>query len=169
MPQETSRTNEKAAPVVIAYDGSDAARRAIREAAELFGSRRALVLTVWEPGLAYQAAAESWGMAQGPVVSSAIDPELSKELDDELHAQADRVARDGAELARSLGLQSEPLAVAEAGAAADAIVELARRRAVAAIVVGSRGLSGLRARLEGSTSSRVLKHSPCPVLVVHDD
>jgi nucleotide-binding universal stress UspA family protein len=36
-------------------------------------------------------------------------------------------------------------------------------------VVGSRGLTGLRARLEGSTSNAVLKHAPCPVVVVHDD
>jgi nucleotide-binding universal stress UspA family protein len=53
--------------------------------------------------------------------------------------------------------------------AADAIVELARERGVAAIVIGSRGLTGLRARLEGSTSSAVLKHASCPVLVVHHD
>jgi nucleotide-binding universal stress UspA family protein len=169
MSQETSRTNEETARIVIAYDGSDAARRAIQEAAGLFGSRRVLVLTVWEPGLAYQAAVESWGMTPGAIGPPPVDPELTKELDDELHARAERVARDGAELARSLGLQAEPLAVAEEGAVADAIVELARRRAVAAIVVGSRGLSGLRARLEGSTSSVVLKHAPCPVLVVHDD
>ena len=39
-------------PIVIAYDGSDAARAAVNEAAALFGSRHAIVLTVWEPGLA---------------------------------------------------------------------------------------------------------------------
>jgi nucleotide-binding universal stress UspA family protein len=72
-------------------------------------------------------------------------------------------------LAKSLGLQAEALAVADVGHVADAIVELARERDVAAIVVGSRGLSGLRARLEGSTSNAILKHSPCPVLTVHDD
>ena len=43
------------APVLIAYDGSDTARRAVREAGKLFGSRQALVVTVWEPALAYEA------------------------------------------------------------------------------------------------------------------
>ncbi len=52
---------------------------------------------------------------------------------------------------------------------ADTIVGLAQKRGVAAIVVGSRGLKGLRARLEGSTSNAVLRHAPCPVVVVHDD
>jgi nucleotide-binding universal stress UspA family protein len=46
---------------------------------------------------------------------------------------------------------------------------MARQRGVAAIVIGSRGLTGLRARVEGSVSSGVVKHAACPVLVVHDD
>jgi nucleotide-binding universal stress UspA family protein len=161
-----------AAPVLIAYDGSDAARRAIHETAELFGSRRALVLTVWEPSLPYELAAGmqppagSVDIAPPPVV----DVESAEEIDDTLQARAERVAQGGAALAKSLGLQAEPLVAAEEGLnVADAIVELARERDAAAIVVGSRGLTGLRARLEGSTSNAVAKHAPCPVVIVHDD
>jgi nucleotide-binding universal stress UspA family protein len=98
-----------------------------------------------------------------------IDIGESQELERELQARARRIAEEGAGLARSAGLRAEPLAVAGEVRAADAIVELARERRAAAIVIGSRGLSGLRARLEGSTTSRVLKHAPCPVVVVHDD
>ena len=155
------------APVLIAYDGSDAARRAIRETAELFGSRRALVVTVWEPGLAYDAAAlPTAGLEMPPV---AIDVEEAQEVEEELHVRARRTAQAGAELARSLGLQAEALAIADEAHVADAIVGLAGKRGVAAIVVGSRGLTGLRARLEGSTSNAVLKRASCPVVVVHDD
>jgi nucleotide-binding universal stress UspA family protein len=75
----------------------------------------------------------------------------------------------GSSLARSAGLEAEAVAVAGDVQVADEIVELARDRRVAAIVIGSRGLTGLRARLEGSTSSGVLKHAPCPVVVVHGD
>jgi nucleotide-binding universal stress UspA family protein len=156
-----------AAPILIAYDGSDTARRAVREAAALFGSRRALVVTVWEPGLAYEASAmtaDPTGLGPEPV-----DPAAAQEVDDASKAHADRVAEDGAALAKSLGLQAEALAVADEGKVADAIVGLAHNRGVAAIVVGSRGLSGLRARLEGSTSNAVAKHSTCPVVLVHDD
>jgi nucleotide-binding universal stress UspA family protein len=157
-----------AAPVLIAYDGSDTARRAVHEAAELFGSRRALVVTVWEPGLAYEASAmtaDPTGLGPEPV-----DFATAQKVDDRFQARADHVAQDGTALAKSLGLQAEPLVVAEEGLnVADAIVELARKRDVAAIVVGSRGLSGLRARLEGSTSNEVAKHASCPVLLVHDD
>ena len=98
-----------------------------------------------------------------------MDSAVAQEVDDASQAHADRVAGEGAALARSLGLQAEALAVADEGNVADAIVELARRRGVAAIVVGSRGLSGLRARLEGSTSNAVAKHASCPVVLVHED
>jgi nucleotide-binding universal stress UspA family protein len=156
-----------AAPILIAYDGSGTARRAVQEAAKLFGSRRALVVTVWEAGLAYEVgamAADPTGMGPEPV-----DPVAAREVDDASKAHADRVAGDGTALAISLGLQAEALAVADEGNVADAIVELARKRGVAAIVVGSRGLSGLRARLEGSTSNAVAKHASCPVVLVHED
>ena len=98
-----------------------------------------------------------------------MDPAAAREVDDASKAHADRVATEGVELAQSLGLQAEALPVADEGKVADAIVELARKRSVAAIVVGSRGLTGIRARLEGSTSNAVAKHASCPVVLVHDD
>jgi nucleotide-binding universal stress UspA family protein len=155
-----------AAPVLVAFDGSDAARRAVGAAAELFGSRPVLVITVWEPGLAYAAAAmPTAGME---MQATPIDIGGAHELEQDLEAQARRTAKDGADLARSAGADADALAVAGGTDPADAIVDVAGERRVAAIVVGSRGLSGLRARLEGSTSSRVVTEAPCPVLIVHD-
>ena len=63
-----------AAPVLIGYDGSGAARRAVHEAAELFGSRRALVLTVWEQGMAYGVATMPWGDAATGTVARSLRP-----------------------------------------------------------------------------------------------
>jgi nucleotide-binding universal stress UspA family protein len=154
------------APVLIGYDGSDGARRAIHEAAELFGARMALVVTAWEPALAYGGVTMPGGMELQPTL---LDIGAAQELGQELETHAHRTAEEGAELARSAGLQAEPLCIAEEVDVAEALVEVARERGAAAIVVGSRGLRGLRARLEGSTSSRVLKHATCPVVVVHDD
>ena len=154
------------APLLIAYDGSDTAHAAVREAARLFGSRQVLVVTVWEPGLAYEASMPTADVDMSPVT---IDIEGAREIEEEMHKRASRTAREGAELAQSLGLRAHGVAVAEEVHVADAIVRLAREREVAAIVVGSRGLRGLRARLEGSTSNAVLKTASCPVIVVHDD
>lgn len=156
-----------AAPVLIAYDGSEAARRAVREAGELFSPRRALVLTVWEPSLAYYSADLS---PAGPDMSPVpVDIEGVHRIEGELRVHAERTAADGVALAKSAGLDAEALTVADEVDAADAIVHVAGERGVAAIVLGSRGLSGLRARLEGSTSRAVLKAAPCPVVVVHAD
>jgi len=154
------------APVLIAYDGSDTARHAVREAAKLLGSREVLVVTIWEPALAYESSMPTAGLEMPPVP---VDVEGAREIEEELHERARGTAQEGAELARSVGLQAKGLAVADEVHVADAIIDVARKRAVAAIVVGSRGLKGLRARLEGSTSNAVVKHAPCPVIVVHDD
>jgi nucleotide-binding universal stress UspA family protein len=154
------------APVLIAYDGSDTARHAVRKAGELFGSRQVLVVTVWEPALAYESSMPTAGLEMPPVP---VDVEGAREVEEELHERARSTAQEGAELARSAGLEAKGLAVADEVHVADAIVEVARKREVAAIVVGSRGLKGLRARLEGSTSNAVVKHAPCPVVVIHDD
>jgi nucleotide-binding universal stress UspA family protein len=154
------------APVLIAYDGSDTARHAISEAGRLFGSREVLVVTVWEPGLAYESSMPTAGLEMPPVP---VDVEGAREVEEELHERARQTAQEGAQLAQSAGLEAKGLAVADEVHVADAIVGLAKKRGVAAIVVGSRGLKGLRARLEGSTSNAVLRHAPCPVVVVHDD
>jgi nucleotide-binding universal stress UspA family protein len=46
------------------------------------------------------------------------------------------------------------------------IVELAEEIGAGMIVVGSRGLGGVRRALMGSVSDSVVRHSHCPVLVV---
>ena len=152
-------------PVLIAFDGSAAARRAVTDAAGLFGSRRALILTVWEAGLAYATPAVP---PDGMIMSPMVEPGFALQIDREVHSEAEQVAQEGAALAKSLNLEAEALAVADEGDIADTILRVADEHHAAAIVVGSRGLSGLRARLEGSTSKGLLKRATCPVMVVHE-
>jgi nucleotide-binding universal stress UspA family protein len=152
-------------PVLIAYDGSPAARRAVLDAANILRSRRALVVTVWEAGLAYATPAMP---PDGMTMTPMVDPGTALSVDREVHEHAETVSSDGAALARSLGLDAQPLAVPDEGTVAETILNVARSHDAVAIVVGSRGLSGLRARLEGSTSKVLLKHAQCPVVVVHE-
>ncbi|MGO9819549.1 MAG: universal stress protein [Solirubrobacteraceae bacterium] len=151
-------------PLLIAYDGSAAARQAVADAAHLLKPRHALVLTVWEAALAYATVATTPELSMAPT----IDPATVVQVDERLRNQAEEVSAEGAELARSLGLDAEPLAAADAGDVARTILEVARERNVATIVMGSRGLGGLRARIEGSASKSVLKHAEVPVFVVHE-
>lgn len=152
--------------VVIAFDGSAAARRAIEEAARIFNTSRVLIVTVWEEGLAYvPPLAPTEGMM---TMSPMVDPEVAREIDRSAHDHAERVSNEGAALATSLGLDAHPLAVPDERDVAKTVLTLADKHQAAAIVVGSRGLSGIRARLEGSTSKALLKHAPCPVVIVHE-
>ncbi|HYB29570.1 MAG TPA: universal stress protein [Solirubrobacteraceae bacterium] len=158
--------NVPVGPVIIAYDGSAAAREAITKAAVLMHSCRFLVVSVWEEGLAYAAMAPTM-QPDAFAATPAVDPGAALDLDRSRHDYAEQVSREGADLARSLGLDAEPLALPDAGDVSSTILDAAREHRASAIIVGSRGLSGLRSRLEGSTSKGVLKHAPCPVFVAH--
>jgi nucleotide-binding universal stress UspA family protein len=66
-------------------------------------------------------------------------------------------------------LQAQDLLVEQvdpAGEPADAIVAEAQSRGASLIVMGSRQRSGWERLFKGSTAEHVLRHSPCPVLVV---
>jgi nucleotide-binding universal stress UspA family protein len=152
-------------PILIAFDGSPASRRAVSEAARLFGPHPALVITVWEPGLAY-AMPDMRG--EGLVPVPMVDPATAASIDKGVHSQAEQAADEGAELARSLGLDAEPLAVPDERNVPETILSVAEEHSASVVVVGSRGLSGVRARLEGSTTKGLLKHASSPVLVVHE-
>lgn len=154
------------APVLIGYDGSEVARAAVRRAAELFAGRPAVLATVWEPGLA----AVPVGLPDTMGVGS-LPPDLAtvQAVDRAEREHASTVAGDGAEFARSLGLVAEPQAVPDEADVAETLLGIARERGAAVIVVGSHGISGLRPRLLGSVSRKVVEHCDRPVLVIRDD
>lgn len=154
------------APVVIAYDGSELSRAGVRHAAELFPERPAVLATVWEPGLAVVAVGPSDALGTGTFPP---DPETIETVDRLARDHALRVAVEGAELARALGLAAEPHAVPDAVNVADTLIDLARERSAAAVVVGSHGISGLRSRLLGSVARRLIGHCDRPVVVVRGE
>ncbi|MGE2772859.1 universal stress protein [Rhodococcus sp. 1.20] len=82
---------------------------------------------------------------------------------------SEKIATDGAELARSFGLIAEPLISSTMATASEAIVEAAEELDVDVIILGSRGLRGFKATLLGSTSANVLHHATRPTLVIPSD
>lgn len=156
----------RAAPVLIAYDGSDLARAAVREAAELFAGRQAVVATVWEPGLAAVFPAPVGALDETPL---APDPATIEALDRVQRERALSVVAEGAELASSLGLAAEPRVVPDELDVADTLIDIARERGAAVVVVGSHGISGLRSRLLGGVSRKLLAHCDRPVLVIRGE
>ena len=154
------------APLVIAYDGSEVAKAAVRHAAGLFPQHPAVLVTVWEPGLALLPVgpSETLGMPSIPA-----DPEAVEAVDRVEREHATQVAAEGAELARSLSLAAEPHAVPDELDVADTVIRIANERGAAAVVVGSHGISGLRTRLLGGVSRKLIEHCEMPVLVVRGE
>ena len=72
-------------------------------------------------------------------------------------------------MALSLHLKAEPHAVPDDANVADTLIDLARQRDAAAIVVGSHGTSGLRSLILGSVSHKVVAHCDRPVIVVRGE
>jgi nucleotide-binding universal stress UspA family protein len=154
------------APVLIGYDGSEVSRAAVRHAAELFAGRPAVVATVWEPGLAAVPVSLPDTIGAGTLPP---DPATVEAVDRLQHEHASTVAGEGAEFARSIGLAAEPQAVPDGLDVADTLIGIARERGAAVVVLGSHGISGLRSRVLGSVSRKLIEHCDRPVLVIRDD
>jgi nucleotide-binding universal stress UspA family protein len=146
-------------PLILCYDGSEGARAAIDHAGTLFPGRRALVVTVWKP------VSVPGSLGMGGEAAPMVD---FVELDRAAAERGGRVADDGARIARHAGLQAEALAVKAPGAVWETIIEIANRHDAATIVMGSRGLAGLRAMFLGSVSGAVVHHADRPTLIVRD-
>jgi nucleotide-binding universal stress UspA family protein len=150
-------------PVLVAYDASAESQAALREAVALFGHRPLIVVSVWEPGLAAMTMAPppgevGMGYMPDPTDVAAVDRAQSN------HATS--AAEAGAGVARGLGATVEALAVPDSVDVAETLASIADERDAAAMVVGSRRLGGIKARLLGSTSRKLLAHTRRPVLVV---
>ena len=81
------------------------------------------------------------------------------ELDRAAAEAGGRVADEGVRIAQQAGLEAEPLAIKATGPVWRTIVDTADSHDAAAIVIGSRGLTGVRSMLLGSVSSAVVHHA----------
>jgi nucleotide-binding universal stress UspA family protein len=150
-------------PAVVAFDGSKQAQAALSAAVSLLPGRKLVVVSVWEPGLALAMAPARDLTGVGYVMPSAEEVHA---LDEAQHDHAIDAAELGARIARDLGAEAEAMPVADEADVAETIAAVADRLDACAIVIGSRGLGGLRSRILGSTSREVLQRSERPVLVV---
>jgi nucleotide-binding universal stress UspA family protein len=141
------------APILICYDGSADSDRAIEAAAVLLGPRRAVVVDVG-PTLT---AAESVAAVSAVVPGNAFE-DLNTD-------SALEKARAGAGRARKAGFKAEPRAELREPVW-EGIVDVADEIDAAVIVLGSRGLNGIREQFEGSVSHDVAEHAGRPVLIV---
>jgi nucleotide-binding universal stress UspA family protein len=132
--------------ILVGYDGSEASGRALTRAAQevsQHGGELAVISVVpLQP---------SGPRSGGPVMSGDVE-EHAREL-------ADAIAK-----AKALGVEAR--SIEAVGHPAESIVDEAERGGFDLVVVGSSGHHGIARFLIGSTSSRVVTHAHCDVLVV---
>lgn len=145
--------------ILLAYDGSPDARAAIEHAAQLFPDQPATVLTLWQPFSE---------VAMHTTIGFGLVPSLpaSDDIDEASQKAAEQTASEGAELARTHGMTAEPRISTERGTTARGILAEADRIGADAIVMGSRGLTGVKSLLLGSVSHEVIQHADRTVVVV---
>jgi nucleotide-binding universal stress UspA family protein len=133
--------------ILVATDGSEYSRKAVDKALEL--------------------AAHSGGMLTVIAVLE-ISPQIyavAPELAEEKIKLPEKYVEEVKELAASRGILVEGV-VREAECANEVITDVARKKGVDLIVLGSHGRTGLKRLLMGSVTESVIAHTPCPVLVV---
>lgn len=146
--------------ILIAYDGSDNAKRAIEYAGRFLSARRAVVVTAWEP-MVRQAARMSG-------LSGVMQPEWVPDEDSEDIALTDAKTTnaEGLDLAFAAGLNAEGRCAECTATIWTTIVETADDLNADIVVTGTRGTTGLRSLLQSSVADHVLRHSHRPVLIV---
>jgi nucleotide-binding universal stress UspA family protein len=132
-------------PVLVAYDGSESARRALDQASAIADGHPVTVVSVAEL------------LPQVGRAGAMLLPEEVEEREREL-AEAVQILKD-----RGV---SDVRAVERRGDAAEKIIDEAEREDAELIVLGTRGLSPVKGWMLGSVSTRVMHHAPCNVLVV---
>ena len=131
--------------ILVAYDGSDEARRAVERAAE--------VARTGGHGVGVISVAPVTASARGGAVDATSPPEEHRRMLDEARG-----------LLEAQGINAE--LIEAVGHPAESIVTAAEEGDYDLVVVGSRGLSGVRRMLMGSVSSYVVTHAHTDVLVV---
>jgi nucleotide-binding universal stress UspA family protein len=141
--------------VLVALDGSQHAAKALNTATELV-KRCDAALTLFH-AVEISAFRSDYDFR---VVESAR--EVYRRIGME---QADAILGEAEQAARAAGLSKVTRAVGE-GDPVKAMLKVARETPVDLVVVGTRGLTGLRELAMGSVAHKMSVAAPCPVLIV---
>lgn len=139
--------------VVVAVDGSDASKQAVRWAANT-ANKRGIPLRL----------ASSYTMPQFLYAEGMVPPQ---ELFDDLQAESLEKIDEARALAHEVAPEIKIGHTIAEGSPIDMLLEMSKSATM--IVMGSRGLGGLSGMVLGSVSGAVVSHASCPVVVVRED
>ncbi|MGB8165397.1 MAG: universal stress protein [Nitrososphaeraceae archaeon] len=130
--------------ILLAVDGSETSSKAAENAIDLAERYRADLIALY---------------IVPPNIKSSEIFDLAKENGQKI---VDEVKHEAS--AKKLNVQTEVLL--DIGSVTKGIVEYAEKNNANLIVLGTRGISGIKRMLLGSTASGVVTYSHCPVMVV---
>lgn len=139
--------------VVVAVDGSDASKVAVRWAAHT-AMKRNIPLRL----------ASSYAMPQFLYAEGMVPPQ---EIFDDLQAETMEKIEEAREIAYEVAPEIRIGHTIAEGSPIDMLLEMSKDSTM--IVMGSRGLGGLSGMVMGSVSAAVVSHAECPVVVVRED
>jgi nucleotide-binding universal stress UspA family protein len=141
--------------VVVCVDGSELAAQAARAGlAILQPTKRVVVATVVE-------GSDPFLVSGGGVAGGVMSAEEFDELESALAYEGRQVAERAA---AAIGVTDAEMAVVR-GEPGPALCRLATELPARALVMGSRGRSGIKRAVLGSVSDYVVRHAPCPVVI----
>jgi nucleotide-binding universal stress UspA family protein len=140
--------------IVVGTDGSDTAKEAVRQAAELAKSTGAEVCLVsaYEP------------VPEGRLRTERRDAPEDLQWSINPREDVEATLREAAEGVEQSGVNVETYS--REGDAADAILDVAEEQNADLIVVGNKGMTGAKRFLLGSVPNKVSHHAPCSVMIV---
>jgi nucleotide-binding universal stress UspA family protein len=141
--------------IVVGTDGSDTAKEAVRQAAELAKAvgGRILLVSAYEPVPESRLSQERSDVPTD--VSWMVNPR--EDVQGVLDEEAERIKGDGVVEVATYAREGDP---------ADAILDVAEEQQADLIVVGNKGMTGARRFLLGSVPNKVSHHAPCNVMIV---
>jgi nucleotide-binding universal stress UspA family protein len=145
------------ATVVVGTDGSESSLRAVARAGALAGACGAtLVITC--AYLPTEADERELARAQDVLGDEAYQIVGSHPAEDTVRTAAETAGAAGARDVRTVAVQGSPV---------EALLDVVEREKADLLVVGNRGLAGIRGRLLGSVPADATRRAGCDVLVVH--
>ena len=143
--------------VVVGTDGSESSLRAVARAGALAGATGA-TLVVACAYLPVDADERETARAQDVLREDAYQVVGSHPAEDTVRTAQERAAAAGAKNVKTVAVEGSPV---------EALLDVVRREKADLLVVGNRGLAGIKGRLLGSVPADATRRSECDVLVVH--
>ena len=144
--------------VVVGTDGSETAAIAVRRAIELAAAMKAELHVVHAHQLL------NLSVASVDSEAGSLSSEISK-VNSGLRHESDDICERAVREAKQAGVSA--FAHSVAGDPTDALVTVAESVQAQVIVIGNRGMAGMKRFVLGSVPNKVSHHSPCDVLIVY--